>query len=54
VKVTGGLLITNSAPVGGGIFNSLGTVKVGTTLFQQNGPDTIDGPYIDQGGNNFI
>jgi hypothetical protein len=54
VQVTGSQLITNSAPVGGGIFNSLGTVKVGTTLFHQNGPDTIDGPWIDQGCNTFI
>jgi hypothetical protein len=53
VQVTDSQFITNSAPVGGGIFNSLGTVMVGTTLFWQNGPDTIDGPYIDQGGNNF-
>jgi hypothetical protein len=53
-QVTGSQLITNSAPVGGGIFNSLGTVKVGTTLFQLNTPDSIDGPYIDQGGNTGI
>ena len=53
VQVTGSQFIQNSAPAGAAIFNSLGTVMVGTTLFQQNGPDTIDGPYIDQGGNTF-
>jgi hypothetical protein len=52
--LTGSMLITNSAPVGGAIFNSLGTLKVGTTLFHGNGTDTIDGPWIDQGGNSFI
>jgi predicted outer membrane repeat protein len=54
VWVSGSKLITNSAPVGAGIFNSLGTLKVGTTLFQQNTPDNILGPWIDLGGNTFI
>jgi hypothetical protein len=39
----------NSAPAGGGIFNSQGTVKVGTTMFTWNSPDNIDSPWIDQG-----
>jgi hypothetical protein len=51
VLVTGSQLIGNSAPVGAAIFNSLGTVKVGTSTFQMNTPDNIFGPFIDLGGN---
>jgi hypothetical protein len=55
--VTGSQLITNHAAAkGGGIDNGGGgTLKVGTTLFQQNTPKNIDGaPYTDMGGNTFI
>ena len=44
----------NTARVGGGIFISGGTVKVGTTLFQQNIPDNIFGPFTNLGGNTGI
>jgi hypothetical protein len=55
VQVTGSQLTSNSVPAGAAIFNSLGTVTmIGASTFQQNGPDTIDGPWIDQRGNQFI
>jgi hypothetical protein len=54
VQVTGSQFTWNSAPVGAAIFNSLGTVRIGTTLFHPTPPDNIDGPWVDLGGNNFI
>jgi hypothetical protein len=54
VQVTGSQFTWNSAPAGAAIFNSSGTVKVGTTIFHPNPPDNIDGPWIDLGGNQFI
>jgi hypothetical protein len=55
VQVTGSQFILNSAPVGGGIFNSLGTLKVGTTLFVGTTPgNNINGSFIDLGGNTFM
>jgi hypothetical protein len=55
VQVTGSTLTDNSgAGAGGAIFNSGGTVKVGTSFFMWNPPNTIDGPWIDLGGNTFV
>jgi hypothetical protein len=41
-------------PKGGGICNILGTLTVGTSLFEMNTPDHSDGSYTDRGGNTFI
>jgi hypothetical protein len=45
------VLVLNSAPVGGGVFNSGGHVAVATSSFQFNAPDNIFGPWLDFGGN---
>jgi hypothetical protein len=54
VQVTGSDFTYNSALAGASIFNSFGTVQVGTTFFHPTPPDNIDGPWIDLGGNKFL
>jgi len=50
-----GCLVTESeATSGGGVSNdATSDVQIGTTVFCVNTPDHIDGPYTDEGGNDF-